>query len=79
MMGDLPAEVEQQLAEMGDADWQALTARVRPPVARPGDAGRAEADRRFSKSNGAGDDHFRVAGHVLGEDKRVLPHRHRLP
>jgi hypothetical protein len=47
---ELDPAVEQQLAEPSDADWDALTLRVRPPVVRPGDAGRLEAQRRFAKS-----------------------------
>lgn len=44
-MSELAPEVEQQLADLDDADWRALTARVRPPSA--GQAGLDEAARRF--------------------------------
>jgi hypothetical protein len=49
-MAQLAPEVEQQLSELSDADWAALVARVRPPASQPGDSGRAEAQRRFGKS-----------------------------
>jgi hypothetical protein len=52
-MSNLNPETEQQLAEMNDDDWRALTARIRPPDA--GANGRAEAQRRINntKPNGA--------------------------
>ena len=46
-MAELAAEVEQQLADMTDNDFAALTARVRPPKTRSGSGGRAEAEKRF--------------------------------
>jgi hypothetical protein len=45
-MPNLTPEEEQKLADLTDDDWQALTARVRPPLSG-GDAGRAEAQRLF--------------------------------
>lgn len=49
-MPELAPEVEQQLAEMSDEDFRALTARVRPPAApRPGQGGIAAAEKRFGK------------------------------
>lgn len=51
-MADLGNEVEQQLADLDDGDWNALVARVRQPAAS-GDGGRAEARRRAEQRNGA--------------------------
>jgi hypothetical protein len=48
----LDPAVEQQLADLSDEDWHALMARVRPPSERPGDGGRAEAQRRFGERGG---------------------------
>lgn len=49
-MAELDPAVEQQLADMSDEDFRALTARVRPPVAlRPGQGGIAAAEKRFGK------------------------------
>ena len=46
-MAELDPTVEQQLADMSDEDWHALTVRVRPPKTRPGEGGRQAAARRF--------------------------------
>ena len=46
-MAFLDPAVEQQLAEMSEEDFYALTARVRPPAEQPGAAGRAAAQKRF--------------------------------
>jgi hypothetical protein len=48
-MAQLAPEIEQQLADMSDGDWQALVARVRPPATSSGAAGKAEAEKRFGK------------------------------
>ena len=45
-MFELTPEIEQQLADMNDGEWRALTARVRPP--QPGAAGKDEAQRRIT-------------------------------
>ena len=51
MAGELAPEVEQQLADMSDEDWNALRVRVRLPA--PGEAGAREARRRFANRGGA--------------------------
>jgi hypothetical protein len=53
-MTELSPEAEQQLADMSDEDYRALTARVRPPEfgSRKGDAGKAAAEKRFGAAAG---------------------------
>jgi hypothetical protein len=41
------AQAEEYLAELPDEEFAAVLRRVRPPAVQPGDAGRAEAARRF--------------------------------
>ncbi|WP_322857762.1 hypothetical protein [Mycobacterium shigaense] len=52
-MGDIAEAFEQHLRSLSDDDWNALVTRVRTddtkPSTSPGDAGRAEATRRFGK------------------------------
>jgi hypothetical protein len=43
------AQAEEYLAELPDTEFDQLLRRVRPPATRPGDAGRAEAAKRFGK------------------------------
>lgn len=44
----LTPETEQQLADMSDDDWRALTTRVRPPFRdKPGDQARRQLKARF--------------------------------
>jgi hypothetical protein len=43
------AQAEEYLAELPDDEFAAVIRRVRPPAAQPGDAGRAEAARRYPK------------------------------
>jgi hypothetical protein len=46
-MPELQPDVERELASMSDEDFDVLVARVRPPVPRRGEGGRAEAAKRF--------------------------------
>lgn len=51
-MVELDPTVEQQLADMSDEDWHALSVRVRPASSRrgePGHAGAEAARRRFGE------------------------------
>jgi hypothetical protein len=41
------ARAEEYLAELPDEEFAAVLKRVRPPQPQPGDAGRAEAAKRF--------------------------------
>jgi hypothetical protein len=43
------AQAEEYLAELPDDEFAAVLKRVRPPQTQPGDAGRAEAAKRFPK------------------------------
>jgi hypothetical protein len=54
-MAELAPELEQALvdADLSEEDWRALHARVVKPTSRPGQAGKAAAEKRFGTQNGS--------------------------
>lgn len=50
-MAELPADIEQMLADLDPADWDALCARVRPPEQHPDPRVRAAAALRAHRAD----------------------------